>query len=72
MKAEVFDVILTDPPYGMGADEFGDSGGLTEGAHAYKDDEEYFFTHHASICAGILSHYKVASTSLLFLRYRQI
>lgn len=34
-----FDCILTDPPYGMGADEFGDSGGRAEGAHAYKDDE---------------------------------
>lgn len=32
-----FDVILTDPPYGVGADEFGDSGGLTDGAHGYKD-----------------------------------
>lgn len=36
--AEQFDVILTDPPYGMGADEFGDSGGMAAGAHAYKDD----------------------------------
>lgn len=38
-----FDVLLTDPPYGMGADEFGDSGGrVAEQAHAYADDEEYF------------------------------
>tara|TARA_R110000868_G_scaffold51826_3_gene163974 strand:- start:4435 stop:5760 length:1326 start_codon:yes stop_codon:yes gene_type:complete len=37
-----FDVILTDPPYGMGADEFGDSGGLAAGAHGYKDSEENF------------------------------
>lgn len=36
--AEVFDVILTDPPYGIGADEFGDSGGHAAGAHFYKDD----------------------------------
>jgi len=35
--AEQFDVILTDPPYGMGADEFGDSGGLAQGAHGYAD-----------------------------------
>ena len=34
---ESFDVILTDPPYGMGADEFGDSGGRTPGAHGYVD-----------------------------------
>lgn len=37
-----FDVILTDPPYGMGADEFGDSGGRAAGAHGYEDSEEYF------------------------------
>lgn len=38
--AEQFDVILTDPPYGMGADEFGDSGGLAAGAHGYEDTAE--------------------------------
>lgn len=38
--AEQFDVILTDPPYGMGADEFGDSGGRAAGAHGYKDSPE--------------------------------
>ncbi len=37
---EVFDVILTDPPYGMGADNFGDGGGgrLANNEHHYKDD----------------------------------
>ena len=40
--AETFDCILTDPPYGMGADEFGDSGGLAAGEHGYKDDYETF------------------------------
>lgn len=35
-----FDVILTDPPYGMGADEFGDSGGKAQGAHGYTDDRQ--------------------------------
>lgn len=38
--AESFDVILTDPPYGMGADEFGDSGGKAVGAHFYEDSPE--------------------------------
>lgn len=33
-----FDVVLTDPPYGMGADEFGDSGGKAAGEHLYRDD----------------------------------
>jgi len=34
------DVILSDPPYGMGADTFGDSGGMAAGAHFYRDDYE--------------------------------
>ena len=32
-----FDVILTDPPYGIDADSFGDSGGGAHGAHFYDD-----------------------------------
>lgn len=43
-KENSFDVILTDPPYGMGADEFGDSGGLATGAHTYSDNEDYFIS----------------------------
>lgn len=36
-----FDVILTDPPYGMGADSFGDGGGkLTNSEHHYDDSYE--------------------------------
>jgi DNA modification methylase len=39
--AEQFDVILTDPPYGMGADDFGDGAGKLGGIeHHYKDDYE--------------------------------
>lgn len=35
------DVILTDPPYGMGADEFGDAGGSLVGhTHDYMDSPE--------------------------------
>lgn len=37
---ERFDVILTDPPYGMGADVFGDAGGkMTAITHEYTDDK---------------------------------
>lgn len=37
--AAQFDVILTDPPYGVDADEFGDSGGkVPVSGHAYGDD----------------------------------
>lgn len=43
-EGEGFDCILTDPPYGMGADEFGDSGGLAAGSHFYKDDRESWLT----------------------------
>lgn len=36
-----FDVILTDPPYGMGADTFGDAGGKMTGIqHHYDDSHE--------------------------------
>lgn len=39
---EPFDVVCMDPPYGMGADEFGDAGGGAEGAHFYEDGDEIF------------------------------
>jgi ParB/RepB/Spo0J family partition protein len=42
--SDSFDCIISDPPYGMGADEFGDSGGLAAGAHAYTDDWDYAVT----------------------------
>ena len=38
--SETFDVIITDPPYGIGADTFGDSGGAAAGAHFYEDSYE--------------------------------
>lgn len=38
-EAAQFDVICTDPPYGMGADSFGDSGGKMHEEHFYSDDE---------------------------------
>ena len=38
----IFDVILTDPPYGMGADNFSDGGGgrLANNIHLYDDSPE--------------------------------
>jgi len=35
---ETFDIILTDPPYGMGADKFGDAGGKLSGIEHHYDD----------------------------------
>lgn len=41
LPAGTFDIILTDPPYGMGADSFGDSGlGVDGDAHKYDDSPE--------------------------------
>lgn len=37
-SAERFDVILTDPPYGMGADSFGDGAGRLAGIEHHYDD----------------------------------
>ena len=54
---ESFDVILTDPPYGMGADEFGDSGGKAVGAHGYADDEE---GHTLILTAAANNFYRIA------------
>lgn len=42
-SSDQFDVILTDPPYGMGADKFGDSGRESGMAgHGYKDTFDNF------------------------------
>lgn len=48
--SETFDVILTDPPYGINADEFADSGGKAISDHAYRDDETNFRSI-LSVCA---------------------
>lgn len=43
LPAESFDVICTDPPYGMGADEFGDAAGkLLTIDHQYSDSADSF------------------------------
>lgn len=38
LESGIFDLILTDPPYGVGADTFGD---MASTGHEYKDDFEY-------------------------------
>jgi DNA modification methylase len=43
LEPGTFDVILTDPPYGISADEYGDSGGRTGGEHRYDDSPESWF-----------------------------
>jgi DNA modification methylase/ParB-like chromosome segregation protein Spo0J len=37
-----YDVICTDPPYGIDAQDYGDSGGKTGGGHFYDDQREGF------------------------------
>lgn len=37
-----FDVILSDPPYGMGAESFGDADGKVTAAHTYDDSQDAF------------------------------
>jgi len=61
-SAERFDVLCTDPPYGMGADQFGDSGSSANTHHAYDDSYEYFkklmegFCYHSFRVAKQQSH----------------
>lgn len=55
-EANQFDVILTDPPYGMGADNFGDAGGGNH-PHLYDDSSDNLL----SILNAIMDHlYRVA------------
>lgn len=46
LSRESFDVLLTDPPYGIDADKFGDSGGIAgagnTGSHFYDDSWTYW------------------------------
>jgi DNA modification methylase len=44
LPAESFDLIITDPPYGLGADDFGDSGGAAPQGHRYDDSYETWKT----------------------------
>lgn len=42
LPLESFDCILTDPPYGIGAQDFNNSGKLVSGTHFYDDSPEAF------------------------------
>jgi DNA modification methylase len=57
LESETFDCILSDPPYGMGAQDFGDSGGRADGGHFYDDSYENWL----NLMAGCLPDlYRVA------------
>lgn len=54
MEGGQFDVICTDPPYGMGADTFGDGAGrLTTITHEYSDDLASFQQLLSAVARGI-------------------
>lgn len=61
-----FDVICSDPPYGMGADEFGDSGGGAAGAHFYDDSYESWQRWMPKFISGITRLAKPAAHVYLF------
>lgn len=42
LPSESFDVILTDPPYGIDAQDYNDSGGKTKGGHFYDDSYQHW------------------------------
>lgn len=48
-----FDVILTDPPYGINAQEFNDSGGKATGGHSYDDSYSHWL--------GLIGQFSIAS-----------
>jgi len=62
---ETFDVILTDPPYGMGADDFGKAGP----AHQYQDDAD----NAQAICQQIIIQgFRIAKPNALLFMFCDI
>lgn len=59
---EAFDCVLIDPPYGMGADTFGDAAGRLSGIeHSYTDSPEHFRTLLEDIAPELVRVMKVQS-----------
>ena len=62
-----FDVILTDPPYGMGADTFGDGAGkLANSTHIYDDSLESWERLMADFCPLIFTRSKPEAHAYIF------
>lgn len=62
-----FDCILTDPPYGMGADSFGDGGGkLSNSEHHYEDSYEAWHTLISQLCSELFRTAKPQSHAYIF------
>lgn len=63
----MFDVILTDPPYGMGADQFGDGAGkLSNSEHHYDDSPEAWAKLMAAFCPLAFRAAKPLAHSYIF------
>lgn len=71
-----FDVILTDPPYGMGADSFGDGAGrLANNEHHYNDSYESWKILVESLCPLLYRAAKPQAHAYIFCdfdRYHQL
>lgn len=65
---DTFDIILTDPPYGMNADEFGDSNGIggIQGAHNYNDSYESWKKLMMNVCPELFRCAKPQAHAYLF------
>lgn len=65
--SRTFDVILTDPPYGMGADSFGDGAGrLGNSEHHYKDTYEHWKALVTDLCPLLYSVSKDEAHAYIF------
>lgn len=66
-EPEQFDVILTDPPYGMGAQDFGDGAGrLENNEHHYDDSYETWKILIQRLCPGLFNVAKSQAHAYIF------